>query len=173
MGHCFPPLRGQDSAFFRLNRARRTATVSAVAAEGLQDVGQPRILFLLGEEDEDGALPSQQELAQRLRVSPATIANSLSSLERMGYVVRQSDLVDRRKKRIAITEKGRDARRRCIDVFKRVDEQLYAGFSPDELEQLEGFYLRMLHNMEAIGGRAEHCSRACPKGAAEREVTTP
>ena len=100
---------------------------------------------------------TQEALAQRLHVSPATIANSLKSLERMGYITRQSDPADGRKKRIAITDKGRDARSRCIAVFDRVDNQLYAGFSPQELEQLRQYYQRMLDNLKVIGGSAESC----------------
>lgn len=170
MNPCIPPPSGAVSVFYQLHRAKHNAIHTALAEEGLQDVGQPRILFLLGEEGADGALPAQQELAAKLHVSPATVAASLSSLERMGYVVRQSDPADGRKKRIAITEKGRDARERCIAVFRRVDGQFYAGFSPEELEQLEGFYLRMLRNLEQIGGTA-HC--ACSPAAPEREVSAP
>lgn len=152
MHSCVPESPDHISLLFRVQRAKQSATLSALAAEGLQDVGQPRILFLLREEGADGALPAQQELAQRLHVSPSTIANSLNSLERMGYITRQSDPEDGRKKRIAITEKGRDARKRCSAVFDRVDEQLYAGFSPQELEQLQQFYRRMLNNLKVIGG---------------------
>lgn len=156
------------SLFFRIQRARHNATLSALAAEGLQDVGQPRILFLLKEEEADGGLPAQQELAQRLHVSPATIATSLKSLERMGYITKQSDPRDGRKKRIAITEKGRDARRRCVAVFDRVDAQVYAGFSPQELELLQQFYRRMLDNIKVIGGSAESCPLSPPLTGKER-----
>ncbi|MGM9537443.1 MAG: MarR family winged helix-turn-helix transcriptional regulator [Candidatus Onthomonas sp.] len=157
MSYCVPEPANYISLMFQLNRAKHNATQAALAAEGLQDVGQPRILFLLKEEDEDGGLPAQQELAQRLHVSPATVAHSLNSLERMGYINRQPDPGDRRKKRIAITEKGRNARSRCIAVFDRVDAQLYSGFSPGELEQLQQYYQRMLDNMKAIGGSTEPC----------------
>lgn len=144
---CFPLPEDHISLFFRLQRARHNAVLAALAAEGLQDVGQPRILFLLQEEVDCG-LPAQRELAQHLQVSPATIANSLKSLERMGYITKQTDSRDGRKKRVAITEKGRDARRRCLAVFERLDNQLYAGFSPQELQQLKGYYRRMLDNLK-------------------------
>lgn len=156
------------SLFFRIQRAWHNATLSALAAAGLQDVGQPRILFLLKEGESDGGLPAQQELAQRLHVSPATIATSLKSLERMGYITRQSDPRDGRKKRIAITEKGQDAQRRCIAVFQQVDTQVYAGFSPQELELLQQFYQRMLDNIKVIGGSPEPCPLAPPMTRKER-----
>lgn len=165
---CVPEPADHISLLFRIHRARHNATLAALAAEGLQDVGQPRILFLLKEEEADGGLPAQQELAQRLHVSPSTIANSLNSLERMGYITRQPDPKDGRKKRIAITEKGRDARQRCVAVFERVDEQLYAGFSPQELEQLQQFYRRMLDNIKVIGGSTESCPLSPPATGKER-----
>lgn len=157
MYSCIPQPADYITLFFRLQRATHNAILSALAAEGLQDVGQPRILFLLKEEGADGALPAQQELAQRLHVSPSTIANSLKSLERMGYITKQADAQDGRKKRVAITEKGRDARTRCISIFSRVDAQLYDGFSQQELEQLQQYYQRMLDNLKAHDHSAEPC----------------
>ena len=140
------------SLFYRLHRAKHNATLAALAQAGLQDVGQPRILFLLGEEGADGTLPSQQELAEKLHVSPATIANSLASLERMGYVARREDAQDRRKKRIVLTDKGRTARRACLEVFEQVDEQLCQGFSQQELDALSAQFLRMLDNLRELAG---------------------
>lgn len=137
----------------RVQRAKHSAIQTALAKEGLQDVGQPKILFFLGEEEDDGALPAQQELAKKLRVSPATVAASLKSLERMGYVSRETDAADARKKRISITDKGRDARDRCIAVFEQIERQLFSGFSDQELAGLRQTYQRMLENLAVIGGR--------------------
>lgn len=168
MDCCVPEPAQPISLFFRLQRAKHHAILSALAAEGLQDVGQPRILFLLKESEADGVLPAQWELAQRLQVSPATIANSLKSLERLGYISKQPDSKDGRKKRVALTEKGRDARARCIAIFRRVDHQLYAGFAPQELQELNQFYQRMLDNLKAIGGTAEPCLSASTVAGKER-----
>lgn len=154
------------SLSFRLQRAKHNAILAALAAQGLQDVGQPRILFLL--HGEDGVFPTQQELARRLAVSPATIANSLKSLERMGYITKQPDARDGRKKRVAITEKGREARARCLSIFRQVDAQLYAGFSQEELQLLRDFYQRMLDNMKAIGGSPESDPLSGPPAGKER-----
>jgi DNA-binding MarR family transcriptional regulator len=47
------------------------------------------------------------ELAQVLHVHPSTLTGILQRLEERGFVVRHPDPVDRRKTRLALTEKGR------------------------------------------------------------------
>ena len=135
--------------FYRLHRRKHNATLNALSAAGLQEVGSPRILFLLLDAEGGEAL-SQQEIAVQMHLSPATVTTALASLERLGYVERREDAEDRRKKRIALTEKGRDACRRCIEVFERVDDQFCAGFTPEELERLTVQFQRMLDNLEVL-----------------------
>ena len=132
--------------FHSLHRAHHNAVMSAMAAQGLQDVGQPMILLLL-ERCENGEIASQKELAAELNVSPATIATSLKSLERMGYVKKLPDAADARRNRVSVTEKGRCAVRQCNEVFETVDQQLYAGFSQEELDTIQQFHRRMLRNL--------------------------
>ena len=136
------------SLFYRLQRVKHNATLSALSAAGLSEIGQPRILFCLRDAAQP---PTQQELAQWLRVSPATVAVSLASLERAGYVERQEDDADRRKKRIALTDKGREACGRCIGVFEQVDDVTCAGFTRQEMDQLSAWFRRMLDNLGDTG----------------------
>ena len=73
-------------------------------------------------------------------------------LERQGYVERRTDEKDSRRNRISITPKGRDAVRAAIDGFRKVDEHMYHGLSPEERELVYGFHRRMLANLYQIGG---------------------
>lgn len=115
-----------------------------------------------------GRTPSQRELADLLHVSAATIATSLKSLERNGYVARRTDPADSRRNQITITEKGKAALDASHNVFETVDEFMFSGFSDAEIEQLNGFHLRMLHNLYEIGGRPGRAlsapAAAPPKG---------
>lgn len=135
--------------FHALHRAHHNAVVSQMAAQGLQDVGQPMILMLL-ERCENGEIGCQKDLAAEIHVSPATIATSLKSLERMGYVKKLPDASDARRNRVAVTEKGRDAVARCNAVFDRIDRQLYAGFTPAELDAIQQLHRRMLDNLRSM-----------------------
>lgn len=136
--------------FHDVHRAHHNAVVAALSARGLQDVGQPKVLILLDSLREGGA--TQRELADAIHVSPSTMTASLKSLERQGYVTKQSDQSDGRCKRVVITRKGLDAVQRCQEAFNLVDTQLYAGFTPQEVERLKADYSRMLRNLYAIGG---------------------
>ncbi len=158
MGHFPPESEIPISLFFQVQHARQRAMFAALTEAGLQDVGQPQILFLLAEESEP---PAQSELAGQLRLAPATVAASLKSLERLGYVVRRADPADGRKKRVILTEKGRAARSHCIEIFTRIERQVYDGFTGGELEALRGYYRRMLDNLHQIGGAA---GEPCRKG---------
>lgn len=133
--------------FQAVARARRQATVTELTRRGLGDLGNPMILFLLQEKGRGGKVAAQRELADALHVSPATIAVSLKSLEREGYVEKLSDETDQRRKAVRLTQKGEGAMQRCYQVFQAVDRSMFEGFSPDEMEQVCGFHLRMLHNL--------------------------
>ena len=136
--------------FHDVHRAHQNAILTALAERGVQDVGQPKALFVLSTLQNGCA--TQRELADMVHVSAATMANSLKRLERKGYIQRQSDEKDSRCNRIVITQKGLEAVERCQDAFDYVDTRLYARFTPEEVERLKNAFRRMLQNMYAVGG---------------------
>ena len=100
-----------DFLLHALLLAHFNAQQSGLRRRGLPHLGSPKILFLLMRYPEDGSsAPSQKELADLLRISPATVAASLKSLELCGYVTRHADEQDSRRNRISITAKGRQER---------------------------------------------------------------
>lgn len=145
----------------RLNRAHRNAVTALMAQYHLQDVGNPILLFILSKGLEEGAvLPNQKQLAQWLHVSPATVANSLKSLERGGYVHKEPDPQDARRNRVSITEKGRQAVLECVKVFETVDNQMLQGFSQEDQAQLMRYQEQMLSNLSQLS--EEDCPEDCP-----------
>lgn len=142
--------------FHALFRARSNAVQAEMTARGVGDIGSPQILMVIRDLTRGGGHPpSQRELADRLHVSPATVAASLKSLERNGYVERSADPADARRNRLAITRKAEEALEAGRAVFRAVDEAMLSGFSQSEIEALNAFHSRMLENLYRIGGEAD------------------
>ena len=130
----------------RLHQARQNAVQAELAAAGLQEIGHPMLLCMLdlaGRRPE-APLRTQRELAQMLNVSPAAVTASLRSLERKGYLLRETGRGDARCNQVRLTDKGRQAVDACMNCLARVSRRMYAGISPQELEAVRGLYLRML-----------------------------
>ncbi len=147
-----PPADSNLFLFHTLHRAHRNALLSNLIAKGLADVGSPMILFILEQSNKDGEIAAQKELAEKLHVSAATVATSLKSLEKRGYVTKSVDDQDGRCKRVVITQKGKDVVERCYAVFRSIDEQMYQGFTEEEKQQFFSCEKRMLENLCRIGG---------------------
>lgn len=139
--------------FRMLHVAHRSALDTLLERHGLKDYGHPFILFLLMRGGEDGCLSMQKQLSKWLRVSPATVTSAVKLLERQGCVARESEERDMRKKKIRITDKGREIAQRYIEVFSEVDEAMYAGFSDDELHIISGCFERMTANLRGLAGQ--------------------
>lgn len=149
--------------FHALFRARSNAVQAEMTARGVGDIGSPQVLMVIRDLTRSGARPpSQRELADRLHVSPATVAASLKSLERNGYVERSADPEDARRNRLSITRKAEEALEAGRAVFRAVDEVMLSGFSEAEIEALDAFHQRMLENLYRIGGD-------CPPPCREEE----
>ena len=133
--------------FHALHRVHANTIQAELNARGLSDVGSPLILFMLDHHGEGGEIASQRELAQTLQVSPAAIATSLKSLERMGYVEKRPDEQDNRRNRVLITEKGKNAVQQCFAVFQEIDRRMMEGLTDQERDDLDRLNRKMLENL--------------------------
>ena len=91
---------------------------------------------------------TQAELAELLEVSPAAIAVSMKKLEKGGYIERRPDMADNRALQVIITHKGQQVIEQSISIFKKIEEDMFEGFSDVEMQQLEGLFERMYRNLE-------------------------
>ena len=152
--------RHEPSALFHaLHHAHKRRVAEEQTARGVGDLGAPMLLLSLFSAELAGERWSQRDVARTLRISPATVAVSLKTLERDGYVERAADERDQRRNRVSLTDKGRKAVGLCGESFRAVDQGMLAGFTPEEKVQLTGFFKRMIDN---LGGAEE--PPFCPPG---------
>ena len=147
--------------FHALHRTHMNTVQAELNSRGLSDVGSPMILFILDHHGDRGEIASQRELAQTLRVSPATIANSLKSLERLGYVEKRPDARDNRRNRVIITEKGKAAVQQCFQVFHEIDRRMMEGLTDQERDDLDRLHHKMLENLGHEKNEQGGCCPCC------------
>jgi len=90
---------------------------------------------------------SQRELADGLFVSPASVALSTKRLEKAGFLEKRVKPENQRCKTLHVTTSGRAAQKSFREIFDRVDEQTFRGFSDDELYMLSDMLERMARNL--------------------------
>lgn len=115
--------------------------------------GQHRMLMQLARHE--GDVPSQKELAETMGISPAAVTVTLKKLEREGYISRSMTDEDNRRNEIRITEKGISKVTESRAMFEATDKELFADFSPEELETFVSFLERMNRNLDAVGAPVE------------------
>jgi DNA-binding MarR family transcriptional regulator len=118
---------------FLINRAQRAIQRWV---EGQPDVwegissAQVGLLFLLASRG-DAAIG---EIAQELGVAPAAVTNLSKRMEGAKLIDRIADAHDGRLTRLRLTPAGVDANAQARAVLLRLNEQLTAGFSQEELD---------------------------------------
>lgn len=110
--------------------------------------GQPPVLKALWETE--GL--TQTELAERMKITPATMTKMLQRMEKTGFIYRKPDAGDQRVSRVYLTEAGRAVQKDVEAVWKRMDDETFANLTQEEQTQLRGFLLQMRSNLiEATG----------------------
>ena len=97
-----------------------------------------------------GRFPSQTQIAEELDISPASVARTLKQLEAGGYIERCGSDVDGRRNEIAISRKGEEMVQRSKEIFDGLEAVSYAGFSEEELDQLEALLMREIDNLRRL-----------------------
>lgn len=90
----------------------------------------------------------QSDLAEIMQKDKSAIMRHIDQLEKMGYVVRVNDAVDRRKKHIVITELGTQVIKKCEEIINRLSERNMQDISEDELEIFKKVLIKLKENAE-------------------------
>ena len=106
--------------------------------------------FMLMRLSDMGRFPSQTQIAEELDISPASVARTLKQLEAGGYIERCGSDVDGRRNEIAISKKGEEMLQRSKEIFAGLEAVSYAGFSEEELDQLEVLLMREMDNLHRL-----------------------
>jgi MarR family transcriptional regulator, organic hydroperoxide resistance regulator len=132
-----------DNVGFRIlqvHRAHRNRAEVALAELGLY-VGQEMVLFQLWAEE--GL--AQSQLGEILCVGAATMAKSLSRLERAGLVARRPDAEDARVSRVYLTPQGRALEGQVQAIWAELERLSLQGLSEEE----QGSLRRLLERVQA------------------------
>jgi len=121
------------------------AMVDDVVAE-LERRGHPGVRpaheFALRAIDEGAVTAS--ELGRRLDVSKQAAAKTIAALEQLGYVEREDDVADARRKRLKVTPRGHEMTTIGAGLFDDVRERWAKRIGADELDALERHLTRLV-----------------------------
>lgn len=131
--------------YFRLNRLHRKVVEQELSTTGVYR-SQHRILMCLAKNPHI----SQTELAERQEVSTSAIAVSLKKLQQGGYIQKELDQRDNRFNQICITEKGQKVVEESRNIFQRIEEEMFRGFSDEELKVFGDTLEQICGNLERI-----------------------
>jgi DNA-binding MarR family transcriptional regulator len=113
--------------------------------------GQPPVLFALWEKE--GL--TQTELAEQMKIAPATVTKMLQRMEKSGFIQRRPDAQDQRVTRVYLTETGRSVQSQVEEIWKTMQLDAFSNFSSDELNTARLILTRIRDNLQnATGERA-------------------
>ena len=136
-----------DTLFAQVCRLKHARVHTLYETLGLYR-GQPRMLRLLW--SQEGM--THTELARELRVQPATITKMIQRMEKAGFVLRRHDPDDQRVSRVYLTPAGRAIQDDVKQVWRRLEEEAFAGFTKEETVLLRRFFLRIRDNLTLVSG---------------------
>jgi len=119
---------------FTAQQKLRTYIKNALVKENIKvTTAQAGILFLLKQKNGQ----SMSELSQVLSVDNSTLTGLIDRLERSGFARRNSNPGDRRALNIDITDTGVKELEKAKAVIRRINEEIKAGFSEQEMESFK------------------------------------
>lgn len=133
-----------------IHRCRRSRHQQAMGQMGLC-YGQPLTLMILYDEQPI----CQTKLANLMNVTTASVTVSLKRMEKSGWIVKETNLQDKRYSVIRLTPKGEELAQYCRSEMERINRIQYVGFTEKELEQLADFYKRMNNNLQTTPPQEE------------------
>jgi MarR family transcriptional regulator, transcriptional regulator for hemolysin len=97
----------------------------------------------------EGPLP-QHKLADHMRIEPPTLVGILDRMERDGWICRENDLGDKRRKLIRPQAAAKPVWNKVVAAAKRVRKRAARGLSSSELATLKRLLACVQQNLKTV-----------------------
>jgi MarR family transcriptional regulator, transcriptional regulator for hemolysin len=98
---------------------------------------------------------SQTDLADRMRIEPPTLVGILDRMERDGWIRRDGDKTDRRRKFIAVTPAAKPVWTKIVAAAKRVRAAATRGMTSAQLRQLKKLLTVVQMNLQKAAAKRQ------------------
>ena len=95
---------------------------------------------------------TQKELLALVDIEQATLANTLTRMERDGLIIRKEHPADARARTIHLTEQGHSIRDEAYQTAMQINEEVLAELSDEETQEFLDYMRRVIGRMK----EAEH-----------------
>jgi len=130
-----------------LQLARAAKSVSRAFDDALAEAGGSLPVWLVLISLKSRPLGNQRELADAVGIREATLTHHLNAMDAQGLVTRRRDPANRRVHLVELTDAGEAAFERLRGAAGAFDKKLRAGFSDDEVAELETLLSRLAANV--------------------------
>lgn len=130
-----------------IRRAHQVAVAVFTEETARFDVTPVQFAILNALIDEPGE--DQVTLAARVAFDAATFGSVIGRLEAKGWVRREPDAIDRRRKRLWVTDEGRQAALQMKRAAARAQQRIVGPLSARESEQLVSLLAKLVTGHEA------------------------
>lgn len=92
---------------------------------------------------------NQEDLYKIYQLNDSTVAKALLRLEEKGFIEREINPKDRRRKIVKLTSRGKDVSEKVLvpeDFFNK----MFKNFSKEELNQLEYLFGKLMNNIDEV-----------------------
>ena len=144
---------GRDSLSWLLRSLTKLHKQAVRVQQGFtpeEEPGQPLLMMMLARAKKENKSLSQNDLAQMIGVSDPTITASLKSLERQGYIRREADPNDLRRKLCILTPRGDEIAEKSRSSLEYVNRGMLNGFSDEDKEQLGELLQHIMDNLQTM-----------------------
>ena len=107
--------------------------------------GQGKILSILRQEDGIG----QKDLAEKLRIRPASLSELLDKMQKSGWIQRQVNEADRRKINIRLTKEGEKVSQQMVKARREMADQMFGVLTQQEQGELERILQKLVNGLES------------------------
>ena len=136
------------SVFSQVMRLHFIRSHSLLEKTGLYP-GQPPLLFSLYKENGQ----SQKDLADKLKIKPATMAVMIKRMEKTKTIRREQDEVDKRISRIYLTDLGVSICKDLSKIHEQIEEECFKGFSIEEKILMRRLMMQIRDNLQEVCSR--------------------
>ena len=109
---------------------------------------QARIVGFVGARREQGQTVYQKDIEVAFELTGPSVTSLVQGLERKGFIVRQPNLDDERRKDVGLLPKGQALISEFEDAFEEIEAKMLNGLSLEQRQILEQTLQLINHNLE-------------------------